>query len=87
VATTLTRMEQKRLVGHRVEGRQFVYRALLAQEEARRSMVGDLADRLFAGDVTALVSHLLEERAVAAAELERLRALIDRKKKEARGGR
>ena len=32
-------------------------------------MVGELKERLFAGDVTALVSHLLSEHEVSAAEL------------------
>ncbi len=39
-------------------------------------MLADLASRLFAGDLTEMVSHLLETRDVSADELARLKALI-----------
>lgn len=87
VATLLSRLEHQGVLTHRAEGRTFLYRALLAEEDVRRSMVSDLADRLFQGDVTALVSQLLDDRAVNAAELERLRALIEKRARELKRGR
>jgi len=45
-------------------------------------MVGELTDRLFAGDVTALVSHLLSEHKTDPAELAELERLIARREKE-----
>jgi predicted transcriptional regulator len=76
IATMLTKMEKRKLVAHRSEGRQFVYRALVSESQVRRSMIAELASRLFGGDLTALVSHLLEEHEIDAAEVERLRELI-----------
>jgi BlaI family transcriptional regulator, penicillinase repressor len=76
VATILSRLEKAGLVGRRPEGRHFVYRALVSEEDVRRSMVSGLADRLFQGDVTALVSHLLSEAEIADGDLERVRQLI-----------
>ncbi len=76
IATMLTKMEKRKLVAHRSEGRQFVYRALVSESQVRRSMISELAERLFAGDLTALVSHLLEEHEIDAGEVERLRELI-----------
>lgn len=76
VATILSRLEKAGLVGRRPEGRHFVYRALVSEDEVRRSMVSGLADRLFQGDVTALVSHLLTEAEIADGDLERVRQLI-----------
>jgi len=87
VATLLGRMEKKGLVAHRTEGRQFVYRAAVTEQEMQRHMVADissLADDLFAGDVAALVSHLLTARDVAPEELARVKALIEAKEREAR---
>ena len=87
VATLLGRMEKKGLVSHRTEGRQFVYRAAVTEQEMQRHMVADissLADDLFAGDVAALVSHLLTARDVAPEELARVKALIEAKEREAR---
>jgi predicted transcriptional regulator len=85
IATMLTKMERKGVVDHRVEGRVFVYRPTVSREDVHRTMVGDLMDRLFEGDVTALVSHLLTEREVDQGELARLSRLIaEHKKAEAR---
>lgn len=82
VATLLSRLEKAGLVGRRQDGRHFVYRALVTEEEVRRSMVSGLADRLFQGDLTALVSHLLEESEIASGDLERVRRLIDSKQRD-----
>ena len=79
VATILTRLEKAGLVARRQAGRHYLYRALVSEEEVRRSMVSELADRLFQGDVTALVSHLLDEGDIAAGDLDRVRRLIEQK--------
>lgn len=60
VATMLSRLEKKGLLTHRVEGRQFIYRPLLSEHEVRRSMLARLTDYFFKGDVSALVSHLVD---------------------------
>jgi BlaI family penicillinase repressor len=87
IATMLTKMEKRKLVAHRSEGRQFVYRALVSESQVRRSMISELAERLFGGDVTALVSHLLQEHEIDAAEVERLRELIAEQGTPERGSR
>jgi BlaI family transcriptional regulator, penicillinase repressor len=85
IATMLSKMERKGVVEHRVEGRVFVYRPTVSRQEVHRTMVGDLMDRLFEGDVTALVSHLLSEQEVDPDELAQLSRLIaEHKKVEAR---
>ena len=88
IATMLTKMEKRKLVAHRSEGRQFVYRPLVSESQVRRSMISELTSKLFGGDLTALVSHLLEEHEIDAAEVERLRGLIaEQSRKEKRRGR
>ncbi|HEX6885556.1 MAG TPA: BlaI/MecI/CopY family transcriptional regulator [Planctomycetota bacterium] len=85
IATMLTKMERKGLVDHRVDGRQFVYRAQVSEQEVTRTMVADLTQRLFEGDVSALVSHLIHSEEIDRDELVRLRALIvERERLEAR---
>ena len=67
VATLLSRMEDREIVDHRVEERQYVYRARVSEEEVRRSVVhefSELTGRLFSGDVAGLVSQLLSARDV-----------------------
>jgi predicted transcriptional regulator len=49
----------------------------VSEGEVQQSMVSELTERLFAGDVTALVNHLLTSQEVAPGDLARLRALIN----------
>ena len=79
IATVLKRLAAQGVVAHRSEGRQFVYRALVGEKEARASMVAELSERLFGGDVARLVSHLIEEHEIRPGDLEKVRALIDSK--------
>jgi BlaI family penicillinase repressor len=73
IATMLRKMEDKGLVTHRVDGRQFVYRTCVSENQVRRSMVGELVGRLFGGDPKALVAHLVSENEIDAGELDELR--------------
>ncbi len=77
VATLLTRLERRGVVARRAEQRQYLYRALVSEAEVQRSMVEELTDRLFEGDVTALVNHLLTSKDIAPGDLARLRTMID----------
>lgn len=84
IATMLSKMERRGIVEHRVEGRQFVFRPRISEQEVLRSMVADLTEKLFEGDVTALVSHLLTEQEIDRDELVRLRRMIvEKERKEA----
>jgi BlaI family penicillinase repressor len=76
IATMLRKMEDKGVVAHVVEGRHFVYQPTVSEHEVRNSMVGELLDRLFAGDPAALVSHLVSDHRIDDAEIGRLRELL-----------
>ena len=89
VATLLTRMEKKGLVTHRQDGRQYLYRALVSEGQVRRSVVAEVSGlfgRLFEGDVTEMVSHLLHQSDVEADDLARLRQMIQQREDELKGG-
>jgi BlaI family penicillinase repressor len=83
VSTMLSRLEKKGVVTHRVEGRQFIYRALVSEAEVRRSMLARVTDYFFGGDVSALVSHLVEDREVDPDDLARLKQLLAERSGEA----
>jgi BlaI family transcriptional regulator, penicillinase repressor len=84
VATILSRLEKQGVLAHRSQGRLFIYRPAVPEQEVRRSMLADLTERLFSGDVAALVSQLLSAREVSPDELARVKALIEEKEHEAR---
>ena len=85
VATLLSRLEKRGVVTHRTEGRQYVYRPLVSRDVVCESMVSALTDRLFQGDVTALVSHLLTASAISPGDLARVRKMIERKTEKTHG--
>lgn len=87
VATLLSRLEDKGVVTHREEGRQYVYRAIVSANQVRRSIASefrDLTERLFSGDLAGLVSQLLSARDIAPEDLAKVRAMIERKERELR---
>jgi BlaI family penicillinase repressor len=77
VQTLLRQLEAKGAVGHRAEGRTFVFYPKLKQDRAQRTAVRNLVERVFGGDVGGLVAHLLHHEKMSPEELSRLRRVID----------
>lgn len=77
VATLLGRLERRRVVAHRREGRQYIYRPLVTRGSVRESRVRELTEALFDGDPAALVSHLIRSDEVDANEIQRIRDLLE----------
>jgi len=84
IATMLRKMEDKGIVAHSTSGRQFLYRPTVSEDQVRRSMVGELVERLFGGDPQALVAHLVSEHEIEAGELPDLRRRVGAGKKRGR---
>ena len=82
IATMLRKMEARGLVTHESQGRSFVYRAAVSDQDVTRSMSDDLIDRVFEGSLTEMVSHLLTTREVSPDELRELERLIAQRKKK-----
>ena len=81
IKTMLRKLEQYGCVDHRTNGRQFIYRPAIAEMDVREGMVTDLVERMFSGDSTALVNHLVQSGEVNVAELDDLRQLVGSKRK------
>lgn len=77
VSTVLSRLEDHDVVDHRREGRRYVYRPEVDRDQVRSSMVDDLLERVFDGDPGELLTHLVRQREIEDADLERLEALVD----------
>jgi BlaI family transcriptional regulator, penicillinase repressor len=82
IATLLSRLEKRGLVAYRIEGRQYVYRAVLQERDARQHALVEVTQGLFAGDVPTMVSQLLSSHEFRPGDLVRVRALIDAKEQE-----
>jgi predicted transcriptional regulator len=64
-------------VKHVKDGRAFVYSALVERKEATRSEIRRLVNRFFGDSHELLVLNILEDRDVDAAELKRLRKMLE----------
>jgi len=79
VATMLVRLEQRGLVSHRAEGRQYIYRSRVSPAEVRETVTRELLRNLFDGDVAAFVSQLLDARKLTREEVADLQRLVRNK--------
>jgi predicted transcriptional regulator len=82
IATLLSRLEKRGLVAYRTEGRQYVYRAVIQEKDARRHALVEVTQDLFAGDVPMMVSQLLSSHELRPGDLVRVKELIEAKEQE-----
>ena len=87
VLTVLTVLENKSYVTHTEEGKAHRFRARVKQDVAGASAASRVVEKLFGGSTERLMTHLVNERSVSAAELRRLHKLLDEKLKEAEDDR
>ena len=85
IATMLQKMDVRGLVARRMEGRRGIYKPLVQEGDARGSMIEDLVERVFHGNVEEMVEHLLEQRDVGKDELGLLARIIAEHKKKQGG--
>jgi predicted transcriptional regulator len=78
VITTLRILERKGYVTHDEINRAYVYRSIVARDEAANKDVGHVLRRFFAGKPVDLAMRLFERDRPSDEELRRLRALIER---------
>ena len=77
VLTTMRILEQKGYVDHEEDGRAYVYRPLVAREDAAKSAVGQLLSRFFKNSSGELALRLVADERPSDEELSRLKALIE----------
>ncbi|MFZ6819374.1 BlaI/MecI/CopY family transcriptional regulator [Undibacterium sp. Ji22W] len=77
VATLLTRLEKRGLLSSQRDNRQIFYTALMSEAQIQRSMLSDLLATVFKGNTRMLLNHLIQDNEIHAADLDRVRQLID----------
>lgn len=77
IQTILRILEVKGYVAHDKVARAFVYRPLVDERQARRRALRHLVGRLFNGSPSLLVLNVLEDEEIDAAELKKLKKLIE----------
>jgi BlaI family transcriptional regulator, penicillinase repressor len=77
VQTILRILENKGYVAHDKVARAFVYRPVVDERQARRRALRHLVGRLFNGSPSLLVLNVLDDEEIDAAELNRVKKLIE----------
>jgi BlaI family penicillinase repressor len=88
VLTILRKLETKGFLRREAEGKGHRYFPRVAQHTARRSALGRVIEKLFAGSPDLLLTHLVDEQRLTDDELAKLRRkLADRGRGKGGGGK
>lgn len=82
VLSVMQKLEKGGWLGHREDGRSYVYRPTRSRETAGTQTLRQFIDRMFAGDPLQMFQHLLDDDKLNANDLSELRKMIDQKRKE-----
>ena len=82
VLTTIRILEKKAYVQHLKEGRAHLYMPMVGKKEATRSEVSNLVGRFFKNSHELLMLNLIQDRSLDAAELKRLREMLEQVQSE-----
>jgi BlaI family transcriptional regulator, penicillinase repressor len=78
VLTTIRTLEKKGQVKHVKDGRAHVHEPVIGRQEATRSEIRHLVGRFFRNSHEALVLNILQDEAIDAEKLKRLREMLER---------
>jgi predicted transcriptional regulator len=78
VQTLLRRLEKKKYVRHKVNGKAHVFSAAVKREKVVKQTVGEFVERLFGGDPLPLMLHLADHSELKPEDIERLKKLIQK---------
>jgi len=78
IQVQVLRLEEKGWLQHCEAGKCFLFSATVPKEAASAEIVRDVKERIFGGSCSELVKALFDHTEISAAEIRKLRALIDR---------
>jgi BlaI family transcriptional regulator, penicillinase repressor len=87
IATILSRLEKRKLVSHRMKGREGIYRALVTRKEVLVSRVGGVLESLFAAEEGVTGAAALNRKDVRDGDSKRLVELLRKAEQDVRGKR
>lgn len=82
VQTLINRLVQKKALGRRKEGREFIYHPLVEEAQVTHAASRTFVDRVFGGKLAPLLACFLEREKCDPAELAELKKLIREKEEQ-----
>jgi len=84
ILTTLQKLEKAGWLGHRSEGKSYIYLPTRSREQAGAGSVKRFLKQVFEGDAVAMFQHLIREGDLSTDDLKEVRKMIEDKRKEMR---
>ena len=82
ILKTLQKMEQKGIVGHRPDGKKYIYFPKISKEKITKKRLNSIIDRVFSGSNLSFAEYFVNSCSFSPAELDTLKKLISAKEKE-----
>jgi len=79
IKTYLTRLIAKKAVGFRKDGRGYLYRPLVSENECVKAVSESFLERVFGGALQPMLAHFVEHRKLSKAEIQELKRLLAKK--------
>ena len=76
VSTVVRILEEKGFIGHEAFGRSHQYFPAVQREEYQKNLMKNVLQNVFAGNVTSMVSTLVDNEKISGDELDAIRKLI-----------
>lgn len=80
IRTLLARLVEKGALAYAVDGARYIYRAAVSRERCVRQEGRTFLDKVFGGDVGALVAHFVADASLGPDQIDQLRQLLAQKK-------
>ena len=79
IKTYLGRLTAKKALGFRKEGRGYLYRALVAENECVKAVSESFLARVFGGALKPMLAHFVEQKRLSSEEIQELKRILDKK--------
>jgi len=80
IRTLLARLVEKGALAYDVDGSRYIYRAAVSRDRCVRQEGRSFLDKVFGGDVGALLTHFVADASLDPVQIEQLRKLLAQKK-------
>jgi BlaI family transcriptional regulator, penicillinase repressor len=81
IRTLLNRLVQKKALGYKKDGREYLYHPLIKEDACVRAESRSFLQRVYGGAVTPMLAAFLESENLSAGEIAELKRILDQKKR------
>ncbi len=79
IKTYLSRLTAKKALGFRKEGRGYLYRPLVSENECVKAVSQNFLERVFGGAIQPMLAHFVEHKKLSASDIAELKRFLDGK--------